>query len=537
MNELYQAAGEWELALDLASYSDRIHLRSTHHRYALHLEALGSYDNAARHFELANTHRREVPRMLVTRGEQAALERYIMRAKDTELMRWWAGYCESLGHIDSAQHCYESVGDYYYLVRVACFSNQTNHAVEIIGQSFSAAGAYHLARHFEGCGDINKAINYFAKSGCYNHAIRLARQYQLDVNLLQFSIEACPSLQVDCALYFERKGEFEKAVHLYQKGGELAKALDLCFKVGSAGRTEMFEVLSTISRELDNSAPPNVVARCAEFFVEHGQYEQAVRLYIRGGKYKQAIMLCCEHHVTITEELADAMTPPKIEKYRDHDDSSGKGEQYSLISHKAPAISHDERVELILDLARVCKKQNSYQLACKKFTQAGDRARALRCLLKSGDTKNIIYYASVSRNRDIYILAANYLQSLDWQSGSTDAAELTKRIVEFYTKARAHEPLAAFYDAYAQMEIDEFRDYEKALDALKESKQQLEKAKKLIDRECRIDVLESRIAIVTDFVQARKYEKSDPHKMADMCTAILSRREATTVGICVASPD
>ena len=87
------------------------------------------------------------------------------------------------------------------------------------------------------------------------------------------------------------------------------------------------------------------------------------------------------------------------------------------------------------------------------------------------------------------------------------------------------------------MEIDEFRDYEKALDALKESKQQLEKAKKLIDRECRIDVLESRIAIVTDFVQARKYEKSDPHKMADMCTAILSRREATTVGICVASPD
>lgn len=529
LNELYQAAGEWELALDLASYSDRIHLRSTHHRYALHLEALGSYDNAARHFELANTHRREVPRMLVTRGEQAALERYIMRAKDAELMRWWAGYCESLGHIDSAQHCYESVGDYYSLVRVACFSNETNHAVEIIGQSFSAAGAYHLARHLEGCGEIKKAIQYFAKSGCYNHAIRLARQYQLDMNLLQFSIEACPSLQVDCALYFERKGEFEKAVHLYQKGGELAKALDLCFKVGSAGRTEMFEVLSTISRELDNSAPPTVVARCAEFFVEHGQYEQAVRLYIRGGRYKQAIMLCCEHHVTVTEELADAMTPPKIERYGDHDESSSN-------KTRTPAINQDERVDVILDLARVCKKQNSYQLACKKFTQAGDRSRALRCLLKSGDTKNIIYYASVSRNRDIYILASNYLQSLDWQSGSTDAAELTKRIVEFYTKARAHGPLAAFYDAYAQMEIDEFRDYEKALDALKESKQQLEKAKEMIDRECRIDALESRIAIVTDFVQARRCEKSDPQKMADMCTAILSRRDVTTVGICVSSP-
>lgn len=35
-------------------------------------------------------------------------------------------------------------------------------------------------------------------------------------------------------------------------------------------------------------------------------------------------------------------------------------------------------------------------------------------LLKSGDTKSIIYYAGVSRSRDIYVLAANYLQNLDW---------------------------------------------------------------------------------------------------------------------------
>lgn len=46
--------------------------------------------------------------------------------------------------------------------------------------------------------------------------------------------------------------------------------------------------------------------------------------------------------------------------------------------------------------------------------QAGDRLKALKCLLKSGDTKSIVYYAGVSRSRDIYILAANYLQNLDW---------------------------------------------------------------------------------------------------------------------------
>jgi intraflagellar transport protein 140 len=504
LNELYQAAGEWELALDTAAHSDRIHLRSTHHRYARHLEALGSYDGAARHFELADTHRREVPRMLVARGEQAALEHYVMRANDAELLKWWAGYCESLGHLDSAQHCYESAGDHYSLVRVACFSNETNRAAEIVHESCSTAGAYHLARHLEGRGDINEAIQYFAKSGCYNHAIRLARQYQLDTDLLQFSIKARPSLQVDCA-----------------------KALDLCFKVGGAGRAQMFEVLSNISKELDDTASPAVVARCAEFFVEHGQYEKAVKLYITGGRYAQAIALCSERHVAITDELAEAMTPPKHEEATS--ESNAFYAQRKSTQHIAKRLSAEERVEVLLELARACKKQNSFQLACKKFTQAGDRPRALKCLLKSGDTKNIIYYASVSRHRDIYILAANYLQSLDWQSGSEAAAELTKKIVEFYTKARAHEPLAAFYDAYAQMEIDEFRDYEKALGALKESRQQLEKARKMVDRERRITALESRISIVSDFVEARRYEKSDPQKMADVCTALLQRHDVESV--------
>jgi intraflagellar transport protein 140 len=408
---------------------------------------------------------------------------------------------------------------------VACFSNETNRAAEIVHESRSTAGAYHLARHLEGRGDINEAIQYFAKSGCYNHAIRLARQYQLDTDLLQFSIKARPSLQVDCANYFEQKGEFEKAVQLYQKGGELAKALDLCFKVGGAGRAQMFEVLSNISKELDDTASPAVVARCAEFFVEHGQYEKAVKLYITGGRYAQAIALCSERHVAITDELAEAMTPPKHENVGE----STTPTQRSLTRRAPRKITCEERTEVLLELARACKKQNSFQLACKKFTQAGDRPRALKCLLKSGDTKNIIYYASVSRHRDIYILAANYLQSLDWQSGSEAAAELTKKIVEFYTKARAHEPLAAFYDAYAQMEIDEFRDYEKALGALKESRQQLEKARKMADRERRITALESRISIVSDFVEARRYEKSDPQKMADVCTALLQRHDVESV--------
>ena len=39
----------------------------------------------------------------------------------------------------------------------------------------------------------------------------------------------------------------------------------------------------------------------------------------------------------------------------------------------------------------------------------------MRALLKSGDTEKIIFFAGVSRTKSIYVMAANYLQSLDWR--------------------------------------------------------------------------------------------------------------------------
>jgi intraflagellar transport protein 140 len=51
-----------------------------------------------------------------------------------------------------------------------------------------------------------------------------------------------------------------------------------------------------------------------------------------------------------------------------------------------------------------------------------------------------------------------------------------KTIINFYQKAKAFESLGGFYDACAQVEIDEYRDYEKALGAMKEAQRQLEKS-------------------------------------------------------------
>ena len=62
--------------------------------------------------------------------------------------------------------------------------------------------------------------------------------------------------------------------------------------------------------------------------------------------------------------------------------------------------------------------------------QAGDKVKALKCLIRSGDTDKVIFFAGVSRHAEIYTLAANYLQTLDWHA----RPDLAQSIVTFYSK-------------------------------------------------------------------------------------------------------
>lgn len=71
----------------------------------------------------------------------------------------------------------------------------------------------------------------------------------------------------------------------------------------------------------------------------------------------------------------------------------------------------------------------------------------MKALLKSGDTDKIIFFTGISRQREIYIMAANYLQSLDWQN----QPDILRHIITFYSKGKALDLLANFYVACAQV--------------------------------------------------------------------------------------
>jgi len=92
-----------------------------------------------------------------------------------------------------------------------------------------------------------------------------------------------------------------------------------------------------------------------------------------------------------------------------------------------------------------------------------------------------------------------------------------KTIIDFYMKSKAFENLANFYDACAQVEIDEYRDYEKALGAMREAKKQLEKSS-AAQKETKMRMLDTRIGHLEKFVQAREaLNNNDPQTMVSLC--------------------
>lgn len=136
-----------------------------------------------------------------------------------------------------------------------------------------------------------------------------------------------------------------------------------------------------MAEDLNENSDPALLARCSEFFITHSQYEKAVDLLVAAKKvpvcdtsswlhrcirsyvcilmclsicmqYHQALELCIDQNLTITEELAEKFT---VSDTKD--------------------LSEEARRELLESLADCCIRQGSYHLAVKKYTHAGNRIK------------------------------------------------------------------------------------------------------------------------------------------------------------------
>lgn len=94
-----------EEAVRIAESRDRIHVKNTYHAWARKLEQNGDFREAAKKYEKANTHRYDVPRMLINQPE--LLDAYMNKTGDpyvkrfTHLRCWFMKICAVWGNIST----------------------------------------------------------------------------------------------------------------------------------------------------------------------------------------------------------------------------------------------------------------------------------------------------------------------------------------------------------------------------------------------------------------------------------------------------
>lgn len=357
----------------------------------------------------------------------------------------------------------------------------------IARQSGDRAACYHLARHYENVGKFQEAIMFYTRAQTFSNAIRICKENDFQDELWTVASSSRSRDKAIAAAYFEECGSFKRAVELYHRAGMLHKALEMAFE------SEQPEVLEIIASELTVDSDSELVNRCADFFTSIEQHQKAVYLLAKTIHLKRSLQICMEKGVPITEELAEMLTPNKNE------------------------FNEEMRIEILTQLGELLQQQGDYHTATKKFTQAGDKVRAMKSLLKSGSTEKIIFFANMSRQREVYIMAANYLQALNWQEDE----HILKHIVTFYSKGQAYDSLANFYAICAQIEIEEYHNYEKALKAMHEAADCL---KKLGHSQHALNNLEKAIVDVRKILDLQNAMKNnDNQAVISGCRSMLSK--------------
>lgn len=460
-------------------------------KYAQWLCENGDTAGALKMYQQCSDSVQSITQMLME--DQMALRKFMQSTTDPAMLNWYAQYIESTGDMESAFKIYQKAEDWFSQVRILCFLGQLSRADSVARHSGNKSACYHLARHYENIGKFQDAIQFYTRAQTFGNAVRICKENDLQDELWNVgSIARSRDDKASAAAYFEENGDFKRAVELYHRAGFIHKAIEMAFA------SQQPEILQVIASELDSKSDPELIARCAEFFQSINLSSKAVLLLANARQFERALEICAKDGIPITETLAELLTPSKDER------------------------SEEIRNGILVTIGDLLQEQGDYHSATKKFTQAGDKVRAMKSLLKSGDTEKIIFFAGMSRDVKIYVLAANYLQSMDWQNDP----KILKNIVTFYTKGQAYDLLANFYAVCAQAEIDEYRDYDKALTALQEAAKSIVK---ISPNHSALEKLQHSILSVKRFLELQDLmERRDFNSVIAGCRGLISKDQPPT---------
>uniref|UniRef100_A0A8C5ELC1 Intraflagellar transport 140 homolog (Chlamydomonas) n=1 Tax=Gouania willdenowi TaxID=441366 RepID=A0A8C5ELC1_GOUWI len=476
-----------------------------------------------------------------------------------------------LGMLEDAEKLYKSCGRYDLLNNFYQASGKWQQALTVAEDKdriHLRTTYYNYAKYLESMGDKSLALAYFEKSE--THRVEVPRMLQDDPLSLEIYVNKMKDKNIYkwWAQFLESQSELDSALHFYECAQDYLSLVRVHCYMGNIQKG------SEIANDTGDRAASYHLARHYE---GHDNIKQAVHFYTRAQAYNNAIRLCKEN--SLDDQLMNLALLSNPEDMMEaacyYEEKGTHMDRAVTLYHKAGYVSK------ALELAFATEQFSALQLIAEDLNENSDPAllarcsdffithsqfeksveflgavikgivsgdtqrtsgedsrllhlnmfvfhmQAMRALLNSGDTEKIIFFANVSRQKELFIMAANYLQSLDWHKDP----EILKTIISFYTKGRAPELLAGFYEACAQVEIDDYQNYEKALDALTEASKCLSKAKDSSSgkHEARLADLLHKITLVKKFVHIRRYKLSlnvaDPDEGLRLCESLLEEPE------------
>jgi len=89
------------------------------------------------------------------------------------------------------------------------------------------------------------------------------------------------------------------------------------------------------------------------------------------GDLHEALRIAEEQGVKLKEEMAMKLCPPATQD----------------------PMKKKSRIEILLKVAKIVKKQGDFKLGAKIYTMANEKIKGIKCLLKSGEVKSVISFA------------------------------------------------------------------------------------------------------------------------------------------------
>ena len=213
-----------------------------------------------------------------------------------------------------------------------------NEALATADEHEDVASAYFIAQEQERQKNWSAAILFYSKSKCFGNAIRIAKKYGLDKDLLRLSLQSSNIQMNDIAKYLELKGEYKNAIILYQKAENYEKAVKLC------QTTKNFDLLEDLSSKMDPIKHFKQLSRAAKSLESGGHHQSALKILLAAKKIDEALELCTSKDIHITEAL--------------HGDL-------------CLSLTADSGRDIFMRIGKICYLQQEYTLACKSFTLVG----------------------------------------------------------------------------------------------------------------------------------------------------------------------